>query len=224
MATRFMLTSPIERLRQIYGVDGGVPYPPRPNIRPTEPIVVVRLKPGIEASGQRELALVRWGLIPHWVKDPREFATLLTARAETVLEKPSFKIPMRHRRCIIPADGWYEWTGKSRHKVAHLVRLADEAARPMAFAGLWDYWLGRDGSEIDTAAIVTVATPPGSAYAHERMPVLLPPEAAKAWLDVRGTDQEQAAHLLQPWTTSALDVSTVTSRLDDPERDEPELM
>ena len=114
MCSRYSLTSPHEAVRAIFRTERGHDYPPRYNIAPTQPVAIIR----IGADHKRELALVRWGLIPGWVKDPREFTTLLNARSETVLEKPSFKNAMRHRRCIVPADGFYEWTGKTGHKAA----------------------------------------------------------------------------------------------------------
>jgi putative SOS response-associated peptidase YedK len=225
MCQRYLLTTPLEALQSEFAFDGGVPYPPRPNIRPGEPIAVLRHKPGIEASRIRELALVRWGLVPHWVKDMAAFGMLMNARAETILEKPSFKAPMRHRRCIIPANGWYVWTGKAPRKTTHLVHAAGldrSLDRPLAFAGLWDHWLGSDGSELDTAAIITVAATAAVAAYDERMPVLLDAQGVADWLDVRGVDQTTAARLLVPSSSWALDVATISSRLDDPSKNEPE--
>ncbi len=196
MTSRFALTTPIETLRLRFRFTGGMPYPPRYGIAPTEPVAVVRLRPGIEASGARELALVRWGLIPHWAKDPGEFATLVTARAETVLEKPSFKIPMRHRRCIVPADAFYQSSGKPKSKLTYLVCARDR--RPLAMAAVWDYWLGRDGSEIDTMALLTVPANGSLGGQFERIPALLTPDAEDAWLDVRGTAHDAATRLLKP--------------------------
>jgi putative SOS response-associated peptidase YedK len=223
MCQRYMLATPIEELSSRYNFVGGVPYPPRPNIRPGEPVCVVRFRPGVEASGERELALVRWGLIPHWVKDPREFGALMNARAETILEKPSFKTPMRHRRCIVPADGWYTWTGRPGHKIAHLLRPAGDTNRLMGFAALWDHWLGTDGSEIDTMAIITVAASPEVETVDDRMPVLLNAKDAGRWIDVRGVGQDEASKMLKPWRGAPLEIAQVT-RLDDPTRDTPETL
>jgi putative SOS response-associated peptidase YedK len=220
MCQRYLLTTPLETLQSELGFEGGIPYPPRPNIRPAEPIAVLRHKPGIEANRIRELALVRWGLVPHWVKDMASFGMLMNARAETVLEKPSFKTPMRHRRCVIPADGWYVWTGKAPRKTAHMIHATDRG--PLAFAGLWDHWLGSDGSELDTAAIITVAANATVSPYDERMPVLLDAQGVSDWLDVRGVDQAAAARLLVPAVDPALEVATITSRLDDPSKNEPD--
>jgi putative SOS response-associated peptidase YedK len=216
MTSRFALTTPIEALRQAFGFNAGVEYPPRHAIAPTEPVAVIRLRPGVEASGVRELALVRWGLIPHWAKDPGTFATLITARAETVLEKPSFKIPMRHRRCIIPADAFFEWSGKPGAKVAY--RVTPCAPGPLALAGLWDHWLGADGSEIDTMAVVTVPANADLTTISERMPALLDRAAVAAWLDVRGTSHVAAAALLVAAPAGSLEVGRVVTAAKDTPR------
>jgi putative SOS response-associated peptidase YedK len=212
MTSRYSLTSPIEELRTAFRFDGGVPFPPRFNIAPTQPVAIIRLRPGVEARGARELALVRWGLIPHWVKDPGDFATLVTARAETVLEKPSFKTPMRHRRCIVPADAYYEWTGKPGAKTPHVIRPkpGGPMAPPMALAALWEHWLGRDGSEMETMALVTVA-------ANAQVAVV------DHWLDVRGTNEVAAAPLLRPFAGDVLEMFEVDPAVNNPRADGPEL-
>lgn len=197
MCRCYALSTPLEAARTRFRYEGGIEYPPRPDIRPGEPMGIVRLKPGIEASGRREFALVRWGLVPHWVKDLSTFGTLPNARAETILDKPSFRTPMRHRRCIIPADGWTVWTGPVTRKVAHRLEAEDPSAHPLAFAGLWDHWLGSDGSELETAAIVTVPATEAVAVLDERMPVMLDAAGVAAWLDVRGVDPDVAARHLR---------------------------
>lgn len=222
MCQRFILSTPMEFLAARFGFLPSVPHPPRPNIRPTEPVAIVRLRPGAEGSGARELALVRWGLIPHWVKDPREFATVINARAETVADKPSFKAPLRHRRCIVPADGWYVWTGAPGRKSAYLIHPSTPG--PLAFAALWDHWLGRDGSEIETMAILTRPVTPTLAAYDDRMPVLLDTAGVDAWLDVRGTPPAAALPWLADRGPYALAVNAVTSRLDDPTKDAPDLL
>ena len=151
MCTRYNLTSPLEAVRSYFGASGENPFPPRYNIAPTQPVAIIRLDP----NGAREIALVRWGLIPSWTKDPKALKTLVNARGESTAEKPSFRGAMRHRRCLVPANGFYEWTGKPGARQPHLIRRSDGGL--MAFAGLWESWLGADGSEIDTMAILTVA-------------------------------------------------------------------
>ena len=221
MTSRYSLTSPIEVLRVAFHFDGGVAYPQRFNIAPTQPVAVVRLRPGVEASGARELALLRWGLIPHWVKDPNDFATLVTARVETILDKPSFKTPMRHRRCIVPADAYYEWTGKPGSKVPHLVRPRPGGllATPMAFAALWEHWLGRDGSEMETMALVTVPANAHVAAIGVRMPAILSGRDIDDWLDVRGTSEAAAAQLLRPLSGDVLEMFEIGPSLNNPRAD-----
>jgi putative SOS response-associated peptidase YedK len=175
MCSRYSLTSPPEAVRAMFGYSGNHVFPPRYNIAPTQPVAIVR----IGHSGTRELALVRWGLIPGWVKDPREFTTLINARAETALEKPSFRNAMRHRRCLVPADGFYEWIGKTGAKRPHLIRA--RAGNPLAFAGLHEHWQGADGSEMESMAILTVAANQSVSAVHDRMPAILRPADFEAW-------------------------------------------
>lgn len=225
MTSRYALTSPLETLQRVFHFDGGMPYPPRVNIAPTQPVAIVRLRPGIEASGIRELALVRWGLIPHWVKDPNAFATLVTARAETVLEKPSFKIPMRYRRCIVPADAYYEWTGKSGAKIPHLIRPrpGGDLSTPIALASVWEHWLGRDGSEMETMAIVTVAANAQVAMLGERMPAVLMGGEIDRWLDVRGTSDVEATQLLRPLPGDVLEMYVIGTALNNTQADHADM-
>jgi putative SOS response-associated peptidase YedK len=229
MCSRYALTSNIEAVRRMFRLpaDGlaAREMPPRWNIAPTQPIAVVRLKPGIEALGERELALVRWGLVPHWVKDPRTLSTMLNARAETVLEKASFKIPMRHRRCLVPADAFYEWSGERGAKTPYLIRPREKSAlvAPMAFAALWEHWLGADGSEVETAAIITTTASEDVRTIHERMPVIVPPRHFAAWLDVRGTGAVEAAGLLEPAPAGLLDVILISTRVNNPAHDDADV-
>jgi putative SOS response-associated peptidase YedK len=192
MCSRYSLTSPPEAVRALFGIGPFEPFPPRLAIAPTDPVVIVRQGP----RGVPELALVRWGLIPSWVKDPREFTTLFNARSETATEKPSFRGAMRHRRCLVPADAWIEWTGPKRARSRWRVGRRDHGL--MAFAGLWEHWLGADGSEIETMTILTMAANATLAPLHERMPVILPATSFAAWLDCRPGSAVDAQHLVVP--------------------------
>lgn len=185
MASRYILTSSPDLVKAHFGLANIEAFPPRFNIAPTQPVGIVRAGP----DHSRQFRLVRWGLIPAWVKDPSEISLMFTARAETAHEKPSFRGALRHRRCLLPADGYYEWRGPPKAREPILIRRSDGGL--MGFAGLHEPWLGADGSEIETMAILTVegalAAGQGSeAKAGQRMPLIVPPGDYSAWLDCRG--------------------------------------
>jgi putative SOS response-associated peptidase YedK len=163
-------------------------------------------------NGRRSFALLRWGLIPSWVKDPRGFSLLINARAESVLDKPAFKNAMKRRRCMIPADGFYEWKQDGARKRPHYA-----AARELvAFAGLWEPWMGPNGEEVESACIVTTTANRALRLVHDRMPVVIPRSAFDMWLDPK-VDAETAAALLVPApeeTFTAYEVSTAVNRAD----------
>lgn len=217
MCSRYSLTSPAEAVRAYFKVGGADEFPPRYNIASTQPVPIVRT--GFD--GKRELVLVRWGLIPSWVKDPREFTTLINARSDSVLTKPSFRSAMKYRRCLVPANGFYEWTGPKGDKRPYLARPRDGG--PMAFAGLWEHWQGADGSELETMAILTTAANRTLETVHDRMPVILSPDAFDGWLDVRAMTDVEAARLLVPAASNLLEVVAVDKAISNSRRDGPEL-
>lgn len=217
MCGRFTLTTPGELVAEAFGLDETPELAPRYNIAPTQPVAIVRL----DAKGARELTLVRWGLIPSWVNDPREFSTLINARSETAADKPSFRGAMRHRRCLVPADGFYEWTGKPGAKRPHLIRPKSHG--PMAMAGLAEHWLGADGSEMETMAILTVAANQTMSVLHDRMPVILPPHDFDAWLDCRPGTAEHVQRFLAPAPEDLLEIVEVTAKLNNPRNEGPQL-
>jgi putative SOS response-associated peptidase YedK len=217
MCTRYCLTSPPDSVRALFGLSDIDPFPPRYNIAPSQPVAIIRTG----AAGVPECALVRWGLIPGWVKDPGPFAMLVNARAETAPEKPSFRGAFRHRRCIIPANGFYEWSGRARARVPHLIR--GQGAPLLALAGLWEHWLGADGSEIETMAILTVPAFELLLPIHDRMPVILAPENFAAWLDCRTIDTPEAIKLLAPVSPDAFECLPLGARLNDPRSEGPDL-
>ncbi len=190
MCGLYSLTVAPEAMRAAFGVVEKVDYPPRAVIRPGEPVLVIRR----EADGARHARLALWGFVPHWMKRP-DGRRPINARAETIFEKPFFRAAARHRRCLFPADGFYEWTGEKGHKRAWLFTRRDGA--PFAMAGLWDAWLGADGSELETAVIITVDANADVAPVHERMPALLPRTTWDAWLDP-ATPHGAAKALLKP--------------------------
>ena len=162
----------------MFGVESSTPVVPRYNIAPTQFIAGIRR----DEDNQAELAMFRWGLIPFWAKDPSIGNRMINARAETVAEKPSFRNAYRQRRCLILADGFYEWRKMGEQKTPYLISLAD--GQPFAFAGLWEHWVDKESDEsIQSTAIITTAANDYMAQIHQRMPIVLQPETAVRWLD-----------------------------------------
>jgi putative SOS response-associated peptidase YedK len=189
MCGRFVITSPPAALRQIFGYIEQPNFPPRYNIAPTQPIPVV-----IVENGTRHFRLMRWGLLPAWVKDVRKFTLLINARTETVKEKPAFKNAMKRRRCLIPADGYYEWQASEKRKRPHFIRRRD--GQPIGLAGLAETWIGPNGEELDTVAIVTAPASADLAVLHDRVPVTIEPNDFDRWLDCSDDDAERVMALL----------------------------
>jgi putative SOS response-associated peptidase YedK len=158
-------------------------------------------------KGVRHLALVRWGFVPSWAKEVAPGKPLTNARIETVLEKASFKHAVRRRRCLIPADGFYEWSGEIGRKQAYRIARADGG--PFAFAGLWEHWQGADGSELETAAIVTTEAFGPIASIHHRMPVIVAPELYDDWLANERLEAEKALALVQSHPDNTLMIEPV---------------
>jgi putative SOS response-associated peptidase YedK len=217
MCSRYSLTSPHEAVRAYFRYDNEAVFPPRYNIAPSQPVAIVRNTP----KGGREMALVRWGLIPSWVKDPGQFKMLVNARAETAADKPSFRAALRHRRCLVPADGYYEWTGAPGAKRPHLVRPRGHG--PMALAAIFENWMGADGSELESMAILTVAASRALSGLHDRMPAIIRPEHFDVWLDCRPGTTDAIAGLLLPAAEDALEVLEVSRKLNNPRNEGPEV-
>ena len=216
MCGRFNLTTPTEGLRALFGFDEMPNLPPRYNIAPTQDVAVVRLA---GAERRPAFALLRWGLIPAWAKDVSIGSRMINARAETVAEKPAFRNAFRRRRCLIPADGFYEWE-KRPDGAKQPWRITLESGAPFAFAGLWEHWSGADGSEVESCAIVTAAAADSVARIHERMPVILEAADFPSWLS--GTPEE-AQGLLHSYR-GALRSYTVSSRVNSVRNDDASLL
>jgi putative SOS response-associated peptidase YedK len=204
MCGRFVITSPPAALRQMFGYEELPNFPPRHNIAPTQPVPVV-----IIDHGKRRFFLMRWGLIPAWVKDPRNFTLLINARAETAREKPAFKNAMKRRRCLIPADGYYEWHTAGARKLPFFIHRRDGA--PVGLAALAETWIGPNGEEVDTVAILTAAASGDLAGLHHRVPVTIDPADFERWLDCAAHDVADVMALLkspQPGVFAWYEVST----------------
>jgi len=225
MCGRYALTLPPEAVRAYFDYVEQPNFPPRYNIAPTQPIPIMRLERDRDQGRVRHFALVRWGLLPSWVKDPREFPLIINARDDTILAKASFRAAIRHRRCLVIADGFYEWRKtplKTRApKQPFLIRRVDRA--PLAFAGLWESWLGADGSELDTACIVTTPANGLLAAIHDRMPAILDPENFDAWLDERKTTPDEAMRLIRPAPDDLLEMVEIDPAVGNGANDGPQI-
>jgi putative SOS response-associated peptidase YedK len=215
MCSRYNLTSPPEAVRAYFGYADTPNFPARYNIAPTQPIAVVCL----DAEGARRFRLMRWGLLPPFVKDPKQFPTLINARSEEVLDKPSFRNAARRRRCLVPADGFYEWTGPKGKRRPFL--LAPQPPRLVAFAGLYECWTDPSGGEIDTVTILTCQANRTVSALHDRMPVVLEPEHFDAWLDVEGVAAEEALAMLGPADDDLFEAVEMDPKINDSRKDEP---
>jgi len=214
MCGRYVIISTPAAIRALFGYAEQPNFPPRFNVAPTQPIPIVRL-----VDGKRSFALMRWGLLPSWVKDPKGFPLLINARGESVLDKPAFRNAMRRRRCLIPADGFYEWKPRPPAgikagvaKQPYFVRAkrdADGNAPPLAFAGLYETWTGPNGEELDTAAIITTTANRTLSALHDRMPVFIAPDAFDLWLDSANVEADVAAALIRPAAEESLEVYPV---------------
>jgi len=220
MCGRFALTLPPEAVRAYFQYAERPNFPPRANIAPTQPIPVVRCEREPAGGSTRHFVLVRWGLLPAFVKDPKDFPLVINARAETAATKPSFRNALKRRRCIVVADALYEWKrgggdgGKRAPARPFLIRRRDGA--PMALAGLWETWNGPNGEQIDTACILTTDANATIAPIHDRMPVILELEDFDAWLDCDERQTASAAALMRPAGDDVLEaweISTAVNRV-----------
>ncbi|HXD45522.1 MAG TPA: SOS response-associated peptidase [Pseudolabrys sp.] len=209
MCGRYTITSAPEALRALFRYEEQANFPARFNIAPTQPVPIVRL-----TEGKREFALVRWGFLPSWVKDPSRFSLIINARGESIVDKPAFRAAMKRRRCLIPADGFYEWqaTGKGPKQPFY---IHAKSGKPLAFAGLWECWEGPNGEAVETAAIVTTRANKMLSPLHDRMPVIIAPDAFDLWLNCGGVDARTAEALIAPAPEALLEahpVSTAVNR------------
>jgi putative SOS response-associated peptidase YedK len=217
MCGRYTQTASVKELRERFGVadDAPLELKPRYNIAPTQEAPVI-----VDDDG-RKLALYRWGLIPSWAKDPALGHKLINARAETVAEKPSFRKPFQARRCLVPADGFYEWRRIiGGGKVP--TRIVLPARETFAMAGLWDSWKGPDGKEVRTFAILTTEANAAMRPVHDRMPVILTRQGESAWLSLQ-TPAPVVEALLKPWS-GELETYAVSPLVNSPRNDAPELI
>ncbi len=219
MCGRFTLRTPIRALAEQFGALADIELGPRFNVAPSQPIAVVRIRPG-SAPPQRELVAVRWGLIPSWAKDPGIGNRMINARSESVAEKPAYRAAFRRRRCLVPADGYFEWQRQGGGKQPYLIQMADES--PFAMAGLWETWEGPDHGVIESCAILTIGPNELMKPIHDRMPVILPGEACAEWLDPGQSDPRSLERLLVPFRAEGMKAYPVSIYVNRPENEGPE--
>ena len=218
MCGRFTSLLTPELLKIIYEITTPVTCEPSYNIAPTQQALVVR----DDFSGNRQATAMRWGLIPSWAKDSSSSARMINARSETVHEKPAFRQAIRSRRCIIPAHGYFEWSKTGSTKVPHYFSLRDGS--PLSFAGIWESWDSPAGETIESFSILTTEANSLTKQIHDRMPVILHRAEHQLWLDRSVNDPLDLQRLYQPYPSELLQEWTVTSLVNSPRNNGPELI
>ncbi len=221
MCGRFSITTAPEAMRAIFNYENMPNLEPRYNVAPTQPIITIRLDEG----HARTLVAVRWGLIPSWSKDGNSGARMINARADTLLEKPSFRDAFKKRRCLIPADGFYEWRLEGGRKQPF--RIGMKGGDVFAFAGLWESWEAKqngygyqEGDIVETGTIVTTNANDKLRPIHNRMPVILPPETYSAWLDP-ANDISTCRKFLKPYSEEPMAFYRVGQTVNNVRNDDP---
>ena len=214
MCGRFTLTVDPAKLMGVFK-DFTFPtqFAPRYNISPAQPILA------IPNNEKNKADFFLWGLIPSWAKDPAISNKLINARGETIAEKPSFREALQYRRCLIPADGFYEW--QKLGKVKQPVRIVLKSREPFALAGLWDRWRSPENVEVLSCTIITTAANDLIREIHDRMPVILDREAEAQWLDPKVTNPVQLLPLLQPYPSELMEYYLVSQQVNSPRVDKP---
>ncbi len=220
MCGRFTLATQPETLLDRLGIQLDGSFAPRYNIAPTQSVLAVRQP----VAGQPEVASLRWGLIPFWAKDASVGYRMINARSDTAASKPAFRQALRRRRCLVLADGFYEWqmTPGSKHKQPHYIRLAQ--GEPFGLAGLWERWEPSDAGQEPIESCTILTTEPNSLVQpiHDRMPVILPVEAYQAWLDPHLQDPMELAQWLAPFDPTEMSVCKVSKAVNNPTHDQPD--
>ncbi len=217
MCGRFRLGKGKEALKEYFGAEGDVEWSPRYNIAPTQPIPAVRQNAG---KPVRELSLLRWGLIPYWAKDAAIGYKMINARSETASTMPAFREALKGRRCLIPADGFYEWKKLAQGKQPYCFTLREESI--FAFAGVWDRWKAPRGTVVETCSILTSLPNELAARVHERMPVILPPDSYDLWLDPGFRNLQEVCEMLKPYSAAEMKCFPVGRRVNTVSNDDAE--
>lgn len=216
MCGRYTLRADLSQISRIFQLQGGPTLSPRYNIAPTQEVAAVRWD---RDHHQRELTLLRWGLIPAWAKDAKIGNRMINARAETIAEKPSFRNAFRKRRCLILADGFYEWQKIDGKKQPYFIHRPDD--QPFAFAGLWEDWKQGE-ADIQSCTIITTTANAVMAPLHDRMPVILSSENYPLWLDPEFPNRDALQELLRPCDPQLLETYPVSTVVNSPRNESPQ--
>lgn len=216
MCGRYTLITNVETVAETFGVAPTIETTPRYNIAPTQDIVAIL------NNGSRHMDLLRWGLIPSWAKEESIGSRMINARAETLAEKPSFKPLLRGKRCLIIADGFYEWQSDGKNKTPMYITLQNN--QPFAFAGLWDLWKSSDGRQVQSCTIITTEPNELMASIHNRMPAILRPGAYEDWLNPQLRDEHVLTHWLKPYPTELMKARPVSKLVNNPRNDTAEIL
>lgn len=217
MCGRFGLFADPQTLARHFGTELPSDLRPRYNIAPTQNILIVR-----EELGHRRFAQVRWGLIPHWAKEMNSGYSTINARSETVDSKPMFRDAFRHRRCLIPADGFFEWEARPDRKIKQPWFITLRDREPMAFAGIWERWHSPQGEELESCSIIVIEANEFIRPIHDRMPVVLPPDAWANWFNPVAGDVGDLKGLLKPYRAEEMAAWHVNTGVNNVRNDTPE--
>jgi len=219
MCGRFTLKTPVETLAEVFELPAVPDLQPRFNIAPSEALATVRVA---GKDPQRELAILRWGLVPSWAEDPKVGNKMINARSETVATNGAFRSAFRRRRCLVLADGFYEWQRQEKRKQPFYIRMKDEA--PFAFAGIWEVWEGKAGQVLETCTLLTTEPNELMSPIHNRMPVILDRKAYDLWLDPEMREAEPLQALLRPYPAEKMTAYPVSQLVNSPGNDIPEVL
>lgn len=219
MCGRFTLKTPVETLAEVFEVPAVPALQPRFNIAPSEALATVRVA---EKGAQRELAILRWGLVPSWADEPKVGNKMINARSETAATNGAFRSAFRRRRCLVLADGFYEWQRQEKRKQPFYIRMKDES--PFAFAGLWEVWEGKDGRVLETCTVLTTEPNELMTPIHNRMPVILDQKDYDLWLDPEMREAEPLQALLRPYPEKKMTAYAVSLLVNSPANDTPEVL
>lgn len=205
MCGRFILESSPHEVKAYFGYDETPNFPPRYNIAPTQPIAVI-----CHHDNRPSFQLMKWGFLPGWVKDPKDFPLLINARSETAVEKPAFRAAIKYRRCLIPVNGFYEWLREGKDKYPY---YAKSTTGVIGLAGIWEHWMAADGSEVDTVAFLTTQANATLSAIHHRMPIVIKREDFDLWLDPSHHELKSALALMKAPEEEQFDLYPVSQKV-----------